>query len=189
MYSPAVGPCSVRAAPAKKRRLSAHERDLVGAHRGDRLAGVVGLDLGQLLGVLLDRVGELQQRQRALARRWWCDHSSKAVSAASTARLTSSTLESGAWAIVSPVAGLRIGSVSPVLPATYSLAIRFWTVGAVAVIAGTLPLLLLPDWRSVRRVVRPGGGRQNRLELAGGAGVECACSLVLGEADRRDPGR
>ncbi len=46
-----------------------HERDLVLAECVDRLAGVVGLQLGELVGVLLNRIGELEQRSRALAGR------------------------------------------------------------------------------------------------------------------------
>jgi hypothetical protein len=45
-----------------------HEGDLVVAERLDRLAGVGGLQLGQLLGVGLDRVGDPQQGERALGR-------------------------------------------------------------------------------------------------------------------------
>src|SRR5438477_139927 len=44
-----------------------HERNLVLAERVDGLARVVGFELGDLLGVLFDRVGELQQRKCALS--------------------------------------------------------------------------------------------------------------------------
>ncbi len=43
-----------------------HERKLVVLERLDRLARVGGLDLGELVAVLLDGVGEAQQRERAL---------------------------------------------------------------------------------------------------------------------------
>src|SRR5436190_5294131 len=46
-----------------------HERDLVVLERVDRLAGVGGFELRDLVGALLDRVGELQQGERALAGR------------------------------------------------------------------------------------------------------------------------
>ncbi len=68
MYSPAERPSSTRAAPAKKRRLSAHTGISSRAY-GERLADVARLDLGQLLGVRVDDVGELQQHLRPLARR------------------------------------------------------------------------------------------------------------------------
>ena len=44
-------------------------RDLVGLDRLDRLARVLGLDRRDLIAVLLDRVGQLQQRQRTVGRR------------------------------------------------------------------------------------------------------------------------
>src|SRR5207248_9876707 len=44
-----------------------HEWNLVLAERVDWLARVVGLELRELLGVLLDCVGQLQQRKRPLA--------------------------------------------------------------------------------------------------------------------------
>ena len=50
MYSPALLPSRLRAAPAKKRRLSARERHLV-ARDHQRLADVPRLDLRELLGV------------------------------------------------------------------------------------------------------------------------------------------
>ena len=69
MYSPAARPSRQRAAPAKKRRLSTRNGHLVLAHRLDRLADVQRLEPRELVGVLLDRVGDPEQRQRALARR------------------------------------------------------------------------------------------------------------------------
>ena len=46
-----------------------HRRDLLVEHRLPRLAGVPGLPVGDLLGPLLERVGELQQQLLALRRR------------------------------------------------------------------------------------------------------------------------
>ena len=69
-----------------------HERDLVVAEGVDRLAGVVGLELGELVGVLLDRVGELQHAA-ARSPGVVTDHSSNAARAALTARSTSSAVE------------------------------------------------------------------------------------------------
>ena len=45
------------------------DRHLVGLHRLDRLADIQGLELRQLIAVLLERVGDSQQRQGALAGR------------------------------------------------------------------------------------------------------------------------
>ena len=58
MYSPLERPSSTRAAPAKNRiwsTIGGISSDIV---RCDRLAGVLGLDGDELLGVLLDHVGE-----------------------------------------------------------------------------------------------------------------------------------
>ena len=83
-----------------------HRRDLVALEGLDRLAGVGGLELGDLVGVLLERVGQLEDRQRALGRACVVPQPlSKAARAAFTARSTSSWVELGAWAISSPVAG------------------------------------------------------------------------------------
>jgi hypothetical protein len=44
-------------------------RDLLAGHQGERLAGVAALQLHELVGVLLDQVGQLQQRPLAVRRR------------------------------------------------------------------------------------------------------------------------
>ena len=67
MYSPADLPSSTRAAPAKKRMLSA-ETGISSFAAPQRLADVLRLDLRELVRVLLERVGELEQRLGALAR-------------------------------------------------------------------------------------------------------------------------
>jgi hypothetical protein len=46
-----------------------HRRDLLRRGQPERLAGVAALQRHQLRGVLLDRVGQLQQRQLTLRRR------------------------------------------------------------------------------------------------------------------------
>ena len=113
MYSPAARPSRQRAAPAKKRRLSAITGISSFVDRLDRLAGVERLQARELLAVLLD------QRRRAPAAPARAAPASSATSpsnarrAASTARSTSSALETGARASSSPVAGLSTASVSP----------------------------------------------------------------------------
>ena len=62
------GPRAARAAPAKKRIWSTRRRDLLGAGQLDRLAGVLALGGDDVLGAVLHRVGELQQRPLPLAR-------------------------------------------------------------------------------------------------------------------------
>ena len=72
------------------------ERDLVGLDGLDRLAGVERLQLGQLVAVRLDRVGELQQRVRALAGRRARPAVEGARARPGTARSTSVASEAGA---------------------------------------------------------------------------------------------
>ena len=64
-----------------------HERDLVLVEGLARLAGVGGLEVGDLLGALLDRVGELQQRRAGARPGVVRAQLSKASLAASTARV------------------------------------------------------------------------------------------------------
>ena len=90
-----------------------HHRDLVARDRLDRLARVERLQARDLLAVLLDRVGERQQRLRSAAAGVVCDQPSNAARAARTARSTSCGVEIGARASSSPVAGFSTGSVSP----------------------------------------------------------------------------
>ena len=52
-------------------------------------------------------------------------HVSNAFRAAATARSTSSAVDSGAWAIVSPVAGFSTGSVCPSAGSTNSPSMKF----------------------------------------------------------------
>ena len=61
------------------------------------------------------------------------DHSSKARRAAPTARSTSSAVDSGASAIGSPVAGLRMSSVAPSAASVNSPSMKFWALVVVAV--------------------------------------------------------
>ena len=69
MYSPADLPSSTRAAPAKK-RIWSHIGGTSSVRRQlHRLARVLRLDRDELVGALLDRVGDPQQRALALARR------------------------------------------------------------------------------------------------------------------------
>jgi len=72
---------------------------------------------------------------------------SNAARAAFTARSTSSAVDSGAWAIVSPVAGFRIGSVLPSAGATNDPLMKF--LSSVAMTANLPPLPL--------RAYLPGG--------------------------------
>ena len=104
-----------------------HERDLVLEEGVARLAGVGRLEVGELVGVLLDRVGELRAAP-ASARRASSSTSRRTPRvAAATARSTSSAVDSGASAIASPVAGLRTVSVAPSAGSTNSPSMKFWS--------------------------------------------------------------
>ena len=67
MYSPAARPSIVRAAPAKKRSWSTIGGISSSNIACARLARVRWSRVGDLLGALLERVGELQQQRLALA--------------------------------------------------------------------------------------------------------------------------
>src|SRR3954466_3909219 len=88
MYSALARPSSTRAAPAKKRSWStiggisslavrgnglplffAPQGHPLAGRQGERLARVLRLEVHQLVGAGLDRVGDLQQRLLPLARR------------------------------------------------------------------------------------------------------------------------
>ena len=113
MYSPAARPSRQRAAPAKKRRLSAITGISSFVHRLDRLARVQRLQARDLLAVLLDQRRRAPAAPARAAPGSSCDQPSNALRAARTARSTSSAVEIGARASSSPVAGLRTASVSP----------------------------------------------------------------------------
>ena len=84
-----------------------HRRDLVVLERLQRLAGVGRLELGDLVGVLLDRVGEPQERQRALARASCSAQPSNAPARGLDGAVDVGRRSSRApAAIASPVAGL-----------------------------------------------------------------------------------
>ena len=73
-------PGMTRAAPAKKRRQVDDRRHLVVLHRVDRLAAVQRLELGEVVGLRLDAVGELQEQSRRARHGVVRDHVAKAFS-------------------------------------------------------------------------------------------------------------
>ena len=118
MYSPAALPSSTRAAPAKKRMLSARDRHLV-ARVGERLADVLRLELGQLLGVRPRSRRRASSSASARSPGVVSSHSGSAAFAASTARSTSACVPLGTSAIVSPVAGFSTSIVPPSTASTH----------------------------------------------------------------------
>ena len=115
------------------------ERDLVLEERLARLARVGRLEVGDLLGVLLERSASFSSavpRSPGVV----FDHSPKARLAAATARFTSSSVESGISAITSPVAGLITSSVAPSAASTNSPSMKFWSFVLLAVaMSGSSP--------------------------------------------------
>jgi hypothetical protein len=108
MYSPCARPSRTRAAPAKNRIWST----IGGISSRDRLAGVLALDLDELLGVLLDHVGELEQRALTFTRggpppllKRLCRRMARVVDIFAE--------EFGADAYTSPVDGLTISIIWP----------------------------------------------------------------------------
>src|ERR1700730_17643838 len=112
MYSPAARPSRQRAAPAKKRRLSAITgiSSLCTAASGlPAVSASVRASSSALSSITCAIASSALERSAGVVR----DQPSNARRAARTARSTSSALERGARAISSPVAGLSTGSLSP----------------------------------------------------------------------------
>ena len=63
MYSPAARPSRTRAPEAKNTRLVGDDQDLLGHRERVHLADVLGLELADLVAVLLDEVGHLEERR------------------------------------------------------------------------------------------------------------------------------
>src|SRR4051794_17309901 len=136
MYSPADFPSSVRAAPAKKRRLSAEN----GISSREAISGLPTLTdsscesssaLSSMTSASLCRSSD-----RSLG--VFSSQSGRALFAASTARSTSSALHRGTSAITSPVAGAMTSMVSPETLSTNSPPTRILYAVFVALITHSL---------------------------------------------------
>ena len=82
--------------------------------RADRLAGVGALEAAELVGLGVEHVGDLEQQQASGPAGVVCFQVSNALSAASTARSTSSCELAGTLAMTSSLAGLTTSAVLPV---------------------------------------------------------------------------
>ena len=110
MYSPAALPSRQRAAPAKKRRLSA----ITGiSSLSTAASGLPAFSASRRASSLpfSSRISASASNACERIAGVLCDHSANAARAARTARSTSCGLEFGACASSSPVAGLRIASL------------------------------------------------------------------------------
>src|SRR5579875_3753331 len=122
MYSPVDLPSRLRAAPAKKRRLSAEN----GISSRDAISGLPTLadssraSSSAFSSITSARAWSSSERSFGVL----SSHSGSAFRAASTARSTSSAEQRGTSAIVSPVAGAITSIVSPETASTSSPPIR-----------------------------------------------------------------
>src|ERR671939_2111404 len=140
MYSPAALPSSTRAAPAKKRMLSEHTGISSRAYEGG-LPTFVDSSFASSSAFSSIRSASFSSsscRSAGVV----SSHSGSAFLAASTARPTSSAVELGTSAIVSPVAGLRTSIVPPSSESTHSPPTKFLWCDTVTLIS------LLPFARS-----------------------------------------
>ena len=118
MYSPVERPSSRRAAPAKKRRLSAIS---LGSSRAAAIGLPTFLDSicaisSAFSSITSASLSSISPRSRGVE----SSHSGRASFAAWTARSASSAVLAGTSAIVSPVAGLSTSIVSPPAESTHS---------------------------------------------------------------------
>ncbi len=123
MYSPADWPSRCRAAPAKKRRLSAEN----GISSRDAISGLPTFSDSSCASSSACSSITSASLCRSSERSFGVEssHSGSAFLAASTARSTSSALQLGTSAIVSPVAGLITSIVSPEAASTHSPPTKF----------------------------------------------------------------
>ncbi len=123
MYSPVDFPSSCRAAPAKKRRLSAEN----GISSRDAINGLPTLSdsscasSSAFCSSTSASLCKSSERIFGVA----SSHSGSAFAAAATARSTSSALPFGTSAMTSPVAGLMTSIVSPDAASTHSPPAKF----------------------------------------------------------------
>ena len=150
MYSPVDLPSRLRAAPAKKRRLSAEN----GISSREAMRGLPTLTDSSCASSSacpsITSASEWRSSERSFG--VFASHSGAAACAASTARSTSSAPQRGTSAIVSPVAGAITSIVSPEAASANSPPIRilYWVV----------VVLMLPS------LLRPPLSRQRRLRLS-----------------------
>src|SRR5664279_3570053 len=135
MYSPADFPSRLRAAPAKKRRLSAAN----GISSRDAISGLPTLSDSSCASSSAFASSTSASLWRSSERSFGVasSHAGSAVFAAVTARSTSSALQRGTSAIVSPVAGLITSIVSPDAASTHSPPTKFLYAVFVALICAS----------------------------------------------------
>src|SRR5213592_2316212 len=120
MYSPVARPSSRRAAPAKNRMQSTMggiSSDLVAASGLPTFSDSMRASSSPLASIASASLSMRSLRSRGVVSD---QPSSKALRAAATARLTSSSVPFGTWAIILPVAGLTISCVSLPAPGVHS---------------------------------------------------------------------
>src|SRR5581483_4814872 len=132
MYSPADLPSRLRAAPAKKRRLSAEN----GISSREAISGLPTFRDSSCASSSAFSSSTSASLWRSSDRSFGVasSHAGSALAAASTARSTSSAPHRGTSAIVSPVAGLITSIVSPEAASTHSPPMKHLYVSVVVLI-------------------------------------------------------
>src|SRR5919198_2256387 len=123
MYSPADLPSRIRAAPAKKRMLSAHTGSSSFAYEGGLPTFVDSSSASSSVcsSIASASFSSASPRSPGVV----SSHSGSALLAASTARSTSASVPRGTSAIFSPVAGLTTSIVPPSTASTHSPPTKF----------------------------------------------------------------
>src|SRR5215210_6048154 len=137
MYSPAALPSSTRAAPAKKRKLSAETGISSRAYESGlpTFRDSSSASSSALSSIALASPSSASARSPGVV----SSHSGSAFFAASTARSTSACVPLGTSAITSPVAGFSTSIVPPSTASTHSPPTKFLCCETVTLIRKSLP--------------------------------------------------
>jgi hypothetical protein len=133
MYSPDPWPSGTRAAPPKKRRLS-HMNGISSSRNALRGLPASAASRSASSSACSSIRSASLNSAAARSPGGVAAQPSKARLAAATARLTSSSVDSGISAIVSPLAGLTTSSVAPSAESTNSPSMKFWSLVVVVAI-------------------------------------------------------
>src|SRR5256885_1257322 len=176
MYSPADLPSSTRAAPAKKRRLSAQTGSSSFAYDSGlpTFCDSSSASSSAWSSIAAASLSSASARSPGVV----SSHAGSAFLAAWTARSTSSAVAAGTSAITSPVAGFRTSIVSPPAESTHSPPIKFWCFEIV--------VLICPPWlaSSLHRG-HLGGLRRSSDRNAASQNARVACQ-ALADRHRHD---
>src|SRR5438876_3584646 len=177
MYSPADLPSSTRAAPAKKRMLSAETG--ISSFAADRGLPTFWDSSSASSSACWTSASASFKSSSERSPGVVSSHSGNAFFAACTARSTSSADELGTSAMVSPVAGFRTSIVSPLEASSHSPPTRFLCWDTVTLISSSSSSGM-SLYRGDLHALRSGDGRRTAPEHARVAGQ------TYGDRDRDD---